>query len=156
MKTLRRIKPREQDIQAGVLALLNLTHHVAWAHKVPVGEYVIVRPLNGASVRKQLQPAINLGIIQAAQVGFIRGAPEGVLDIALQLSGVGTHCELEVKQPGQKPTAEQEARIEMIRANGGVADWVDDVDQVPDLLMRWRRELAALKVRGTRELLHYR
>ncbi len=137
--SLRRINPREQDVQAGVLAFLQLTHHVAWAHKVPVGEYVIVRPLNGGSVRKQLQPAINLGIIEAAQVGFIRGAPDGVLDIALQLREIGTHCEIEVKRPGQKPSSEQFARIDLIRANGGFADWVDDLDEVPDLVERWRR-----------------
>ena len=138
MRGLRRIKPLEQEIQAGVLAFLRLTHLVAWSHKVPVGEYVIVRPLKGQSVRKQLLPAINLGILKSSQLGFIQGAPKGTLDVALQLSGIGTHCELEVKKPGEKPTDEQSARIELIRSNGGFADYVDDISQVPDLIMKWR------------------
>jgi len=97
-----------------------------------------VRPLNGASVRKQLQPAINMGIIKSSQIGFIQGPPVGTLDIALQLADIGTHCELEVKVPGEKPTEEQAARIELIRSNGGFADYVDDINQVQDLIMKWR------------------
>lgn len=137
--TLRRLKPREQEIQAGVLELLRLMPEVAWAHKVPVGEFVIVRPLNGVSVRKQLEPALNLGIIKASQIGFIVGAPEGTLDIALQLAGSGVHCEMEVKKPGEKPTPEQDLRIELIRANGGHADCVDDIEKAQHLVQVWRK-----------------
>lgn len=136
---IRRTKPLERDIQAGVLDLLRLMPEVAWVHKVPVGEYVIVRPVNGQSVRQQLQPAINLGIVKASQIGWIQGAPEGTLDIALQLTGIGAHCELEVKQPGKRPSAEQEARITMVREHNGFADWVDDIHQVQDVIMQWRR-----------------
>lgn len=139
MKTLRRIKPLERDIQAGVIELLRLMPEVAWAHKVPVGEWVIVRPdaKMAISVREQLRLCVKSGLIKTSQIGFIQGAPEGTLDIALQLSGIGTHCEIEVKQPGQKPTKEQWERMLNIRAHGGKADWVDDIDQVQPLILGW-------------------
>jgi hypothetical protein len=141
---LRRIKPLERDIQAGVLDLLRLMPEVAWAHKVPVGEWVIVRPRYGPdgepeSVRAQLKQAVGARILSHSQIGFIQGAPEGTLDIALQLKGIGTHCELEVKQPGQNPSKEQFDRMSLIRENKGFAWWVYDIDQVQDAIMNWRR-----------------
>lgn len=132
-------KAKEQEIQAGALKLLRLMPEVAWAYKVPVGEYVILRPLNGASVRQQLQPAVNLGIIKASQIGYIEGAPEGVLDIALQLAGNGKHCELEVKRQGEAPTGPQLDRIDLIRKHGGCADWIYDIDQVQGLIRLWAK-----------------
>jgi hypothetical protein len=134
---IRRSKPLERQIQAGVLDLLRLMPEVAWVHKVFTGDAVIIRPHNGESVRNQLQPAINLGIIRRSQVGWIQGAPEGTLDIALQLSGMPHHCELEVKVPGHKPTEAQEARIAMVRKHGGLAGWVSDIEEAQKLIREW-------------------
>ncbi len=136
-RNLRRTQPLERQIQAGVLELLRMMPEVSWAFKQFVGEAVIVRPLNGASVRKQLQPAINLGMIKASQIGFIQGAPEGTLDIALGLNGIPVHCELEVKKPAEKPTQAQKDRIDLIRSSGGLAGWVDDIERAQRLIKVW-------------------
>ena len=132
--TLRRLKPLERDIQAGVLELLRLMPEVAWAHKVWVGSGILVRPIEGVSVRKELEVCG----FKPHRLSFIQGAPEGTLDIALQLSGIGTHCELEVKKPSEKLTEAQRARMTNVWANGGLADWVDDIDQVQPLINSWR------------------
>ena len=139
-RTLRRITPLESDVQGGVLELLRrVPHEVVWVHKQVVGECVILRPDGGISARKQAYAAADAGFFKRAQIGYVVGAPEGVLDIALQLSGMAAHCELEVKQPGKRPSVAQRQRIELIRANGGCADWVDDVDEVLPLIRAWRR-----------------
>jgi hypothetical protein len=140
---LRRINPLEQQVQAGVLELLQrLPNEVAWAHKVPAGGFVIVRrdPASGLSVRSQLEAAAKAGFLKPSQIAYIVAAPEGVLDIALQLTGSGTHCELEVKQPKKKPTEAQLKRIELVRSHGGCADWVDDIDEVKTLVKKWREQ----------------
>lgn len=142
---LRRVTPLEQQVQAGVLELLQrMPNEVAWAHKVPAGAFVIVRrdPGSGLSVRQQLEAAAAAGHFKRSQIAYITAAPEGVLDIALQLTGSGTHCELEVKQPKKKPSEAQMRRIELIRANGGFAGWTDDVDEVTPLIKAWRKQSA--------------
>jgi len=138
---LRRLKPLEQQVQSGVIELLQrMPHEVAWAHKVPAGAFCIVRrdPSSGLSARKQLEAAANAGYFKLSQIAYITAAPEGVLDIALQLVGIPNHSELEVKQPGKKPSEAQFQRMELVRANGGFADWTDDVDEVQRLIRHWR------------------
>lgn len=142
---LRRIKPLEQQVQGGVLELLQrMPHEVAWAHKVPAGQFVVVRrdPASGLSVRQQLEAAAAAGYFKKSQIAFIQAAPEGVLDLAFQLTGLGTHCELEVKQPGKKPTEAQFKRMQLVRANGGCADWIDDIDEVQTLIQHWKKNHA--------------
>ncbi len=139
---LRRLTPLEQQVQAGVLELLQrMPNEVAWAHKVPAGGFCIVRrdPSSGVSARKQLEAAADAGFFRRAQIAYIQAAPEGVLDIALQLVGVPNHSELEVKQPGKKPSEAQLKRIELVRANGGFADWTDDIGEVQSLIQQWRK-----------------
>jgi hypothetical protein len=141
---LRRLVPKEQAVQAGVLDLLARMPDVAWAHKVPAGAFCIVRrdPTSGFSARKQLEAAADAGFFKRSQIAFIQAAPEGVLDIALQLTGIGAHCELEVKQPSAKPSEAQWKRIQVIRENGGFADWTDDISDVQSLIRKWRKSYA--------------
>jgi hypothetical protein len=137
---LRRLNPLEQQVQAGVLDLLaRMPNEVCWAFKQPAGSFVIVRrdPGSGLSVRQQLEAAAEGGYFKRSQIAYITAAPEGVLDIALQLTGIGTHCELEVKQPGAKPSEAQRQRIDLVRRNGGCADWTDDIDEVQALIGQW-------------------
>lgn len=143
---LRRTAPLEAQVQQGVLELLRrMPNEVAWCHKQPAGSFVIVRrdPSSELSVRKQLEAAARAGFIKASQIAWIQAAPEGVLDIALQLAGSGVHAELEVKQPGAKPTDAQRERMKLVRENGGLADWVDDIDDVIPLIKKWRKKHAA-------------
>lgn len=140
---LRRLKPLEQQVQGGVLELLQrLPNEVAWAHKVPAGQFVVVRrdPASGLSARKQLEAAADAGFFKRSQIAFIQAAPEGVLDLALQLTGTGTHCEIEVKVPGRKATQAQRDRIDLVRAHSGLADVIDDIDEVQGLIRRWREQ----------------
>jgi hypothetical protein len=139
---LRRIVPLEQQVQAGVLGLLQQMPEVAWAFKQQVGAYCIVRrdATSGQAARSQLEAAARAGYFKASQIAWVQTAPEGVLDIALQLTGIGTHCELEVKQPGAKPSEAQRQRIDLIRRNGGCADWTDDIQEVPELIKAWRKQ----------------
>ena len=142
---LRRLKPLEQQVQGGVLELFErMPHDIAWAHKVQVGGFVILRrdPSSGVSARQQLEAAASDGYFKRCQIAFIQAAPEGVLDIALQLVGIPNHAELEVKQPGKKPSEAQLRRIELIRANGGFADWTDDVDELQTFIRQWRKSYA--------------
>jgi hypothetical protein len=142
---LRRTTPLEQQVQGGVLELLQrMRGEVAWAHKTPAGQFAILRrdPASGLSARQQLEAAAQAGYFKKSQIAFIQAAPEGVLDLALQLTGSGTHCELEVKQPGKKPSEAQLRRMDLIRANGGFADWTDDIDEVQSLIKQWRKNHA--------------
>lgn len=140
---LRRLKPLEQQVQGGVLELFErMPQDIAWAHKVQVGGFLVVRrdPSSGLSARKQLEAAADAGYFKRSQIAFIQGAPEGVLDIALQLVGIPNHAELEIKQPGRKPSEAQLRRIDLIRASGGFADWTDDIDEVQTLIQQWRKK----------------
>lgn len=129
--------------------LQRMRHEVAWAHKTPAGAFCILRrdPSSGLSARKQLEAAADAGFFKRSQIAFIQAAPAGVLDTALQLTGIGAHCELEVKQPGKKPTQAQFERIELVRSNGGFAGWTDDIDEVQCLIRQWR-ENSATKLAG--------
>ncbi len=139
---LRRLVPIEQQIQHGVIELLQRMSEVAWSHKTPAGSFVILRrdPSSGFSVRKQLEAAADAGFFKRSQIAFIQAAPEGVLDIALQLKGMSAHCELEVKVPGRKATQAQCDRIDLVRRNGGFADVIDDIDDLKPLIEKWRQE----------------
>jgi hypothetical protein len=149
---LRRIVPLEQQVQAGVLELLARMPEVSWAHKVPAGAFVIVRrdPGSGLSPRQQLEAAAHAGFLRRSQIAYITAAPEGVLDIALGLTGSGRHCELEVKQPGKKPNEAQLKRIELIRRNGGFADWTDEIDEVQGLIRHWRNNCGVEQLGSSR------
>lgn len=143
---LRRLNPLEQQVQSGVIELLQrMPHEIAWAHKVPAGAFCIVRrdPSSGLSARKQLEAAANAGYFKRSQIAYITAAPEGVLDIALQLKGLSTHCELEVKAPGKKPSQAQRDRIDLVRAHRGFADVIDDIEEVKPLIKKWRERSEA-------------
>jgi len=60
--------------------------------------------------------------------------PAGHSDIAGILPVSGKSLFIEVKAKGKKPTPEQYAFIEKVKANGGVALWADDVRTVVDII----------------------
>ena len=76
---------------------------------------------------------------------YLRGkvpAGKGMADLHGMLSGQsgqsgqsgGKYFALEVKRPGEKPTAEQLAFLEEVRAGGGIAAVVRGYEDVPSLL----------------------
>ncbi|MGI0015761.1 MAG: hypothetical protein ACREBU_20280 [Nitrososphaera sp.] len=138
---MRRIEPRESEVQGGVIRLLRMMPEIAWCYKAPVGSWVIVRPDPKSPVGpwQQLKAAVKLGIINKSQLGFVQGAPEGALDICMQMAGSGKHAEIEVKAPGKKPTEEQMKRMALIQDNGGYAGSVDDVAKAQEMVREWSR-----------------
>jgi hypothetical protein len=46
---------------------------------------------------------------------------------------------IELKQPGKKPTEDQERFLEVVRASGGVAFWADSLDTVISMIEKARR-----------------
>lgn len=69
---------------------------------------------------------------------YLRGkvpAGKGMADLHGMLSGQsGRYFALEVKRPGEKPTAEQLAFLDEVRAGGGIAAVVRGYEDVPSLL----------------------
>lgn len=62
------------------------------------------------------------------RVGFV-----GKLDVSGFLKG-GRYFEIEVKRPGGRPTEAQAARIEKIKAGGGISGFVTSIDETAGLL----------------------
>lgn len=58
---------------------------------------------------------------------LVKGAPEGWPDITAWLPNDGRFLGIEVKRPGEMPTAAQLATLRRINADGGVAFWTDNV-----------------------------
>ena len=54
---------------------------------------------------------------------------KGISDI-IGVSADGRFVAIELKAPGNKPTADQETFLENVRRNGGVAFWADSVEDV--------------------------
>ena len=69
---------------------------------------------------------------QAGQIpiagGYIRLGSKGKLDITGFLKG-GRYFEIEAKAPGRKPEPHQQARIDSVRANGGISGYCTSVDE---------------------------
>lgn len=93
--------PREQDIQRGILDAL------AWR-----GVYAL---------------RINSGAIRTERGGMVRGAPAGTPDVLCIVGGRAVF--LEVKRPGNKPTALQLEMHARLRAAGATVVVVTSVDE---------------------------
>ena len=61
---------------------------------------------------------------------------KGLPDIVGQLKKAwgGVSLGLEIKRPGERPTQAQEAFLEVIRSNGGLAGWCDSVEGAMEIL----------------------
>ena len=64
---------------------------------------------------------------------YIRVGTKGVLDISGMLRG-GKYFEIEAKRPGERPTPEQEKRIEQIRRGGGISGYFTSAEAALALL----------------------
>jgi len=70
------------------------------------------------------------GLVKGWKGGAIRIKPIGKDDILLDILGQlkdGRLFSIEVKTPGNEPTKEQQAMIDKINGNLGVAGWADNV-----------------------------
>ena len=57
-----------------------------------------------------------------------------LIGVSMTQNGIGRFVALEVKLPGQKPTREQLAFIEMVKAMGGLAGVAYSVDDAGEIL----------------------
>lgn len=88
--------------------------------------------LDYLALRGILAWRINSGMVKTEAGGMVRLAPAGFSDIA----GIynGRFLAIEVKQPGKKPTAVQQAFLDAVTAAGGVAFVAHSLDDVMDRL----------------------
>lgn len=106
---LKRPEPREADVLSAVLQALAMHPRVAWAHRFNTAA--------GKLVRKS-------GHSQFMRFGF-----PGCPDVIGQLRD-GRFLACEVKRPSGQTTPEQEAFLDCVRANGGVALVARSVDDL--------------------------
>lgn len=65
------------------------------------------------------------------------GVLPGVSDFLLVGPPAGRLHALELKRQGVKPTDEQDQFLALLRAAGGIADWVDNYDDALNVLRGW-------------------
>ena len=106
--------PRESEVLRSVLKLLELLGIPAWRSNAGGGYRI------GKGEKPQL----------------IQGIPEGSPDIIGWLPKDGRFLGIEVKRPGEKPTAEQLAWLDRINGDGAVGFWCDDVGVCHAILAR--------------------
>lgn len=106
---LKRPEPKEADVLSAVLTALAYHPRVAWAQRMQSGAGKLVRK-SGAS--------------QWLRFGFV-GCP----DVLGQLRD-GRVLAVECKRPSGATTPAQEAFLEMVRANGGLAVVARSVDDL--------------------------
>ena len=107
-RQLRTRKVMESDVLKAVMAYLKLHKDVAWTARINTGAMLIDHR-------------------------FVKFGFNGCSDIIGQLKD-GRFLAVEVKRPGNKPTKLQNAFLDMVNANGGLAFWADDVFTVEEKL----------------------
>lgn len=73
------------------------------------------------------------------RMAFMPGAPAGWPDTMILLRG-GRPLFIEFKQPGKRPTAKQEERINWLKNNGYRVEVFDDADEAITHIQRLREE----------------
>lgn len=106
--------PPESDVLAAVLTLLDLLGVPCW------------RANAGGGYR----------IGRAGKPQLIKAAPAGTADICGWLPRDGRFLAIEVKRPGERPTADQLAFLRRVNGDGGVGFWVDDVGKCQYLMTK--------------------
>lgn len=101
----------ESDIQQDVVKMLCLHPKVAWCMVITTGKFKV----KGGYVTTG-------HYIDETQRRF-----SGMSDITGQLKD-GRFLAIETKQPGEKPTDIQRYFMDLVRKNGGVSGWADNVE----------------------------
>jgi hypothetical protein len=110
---LKHPEPREADVLSAVLTCLRYHPRVAWAHRMNSGAGKIIR--------------------RGKVSQFMRWGFPGCPDVLGQLRD-GRLLAIEAKRPSGIATDTQEAFLECVRANGGVAVVARSVDDVLEAL----------------------
>ena len=110
----RSAAPLERDIQKAIRQLLRVHPLVAWHGRINRGAVT-----DGSSY---------------VQFNDIRGCS----DLIGQLR-TGHWLAIEVKRPGNKPTADQEEFLDAVACNGGLAFWADCTETVERRLAEWAK-----------------
>ncbi len=75
------------------------------------------------------------------------GVKAGVSDFILVSPPIAQLHALELKRKGEKPSDEQDAFLEAVRAAGGQAEWVDDYKRAIEVLHGWGALRITLQVK---------
>ena len=100
---------KESQLQNAILDMLLQHHNVSHAHVMTTGK-----------IKGRGGHWITLGY-------------PGVSDI-IGMTKTGKFFAIEVKKPGEKPTKQQLEYLEMVEDNGGLADWVTNVEDAKALI----------------------
>jgi len=114
-------KPRESDVLAQCLAALNAWGIPAWRNNT--GGLPVQAPSTRVKVCGQTLEV-------PGKRRFLRFGKKGSSDILGVLPPEGRFLAVETKRPGEKPTPEQVAFLDMISAAGGLALVISDVKQL--------------------------
>lgn len=107
----------ETTVQNAILDMLLVHRKVGWAMVVTTGEF-----------------KVRGGYITTGHYIDEEGKRRtGMSDIIGQLTD-GRLFAIEVKQPGKEPEDEQYRYIDMVKKNGGVAGWADNVSDAKDII----------------------
>lgn len=66
------------------------------------------------------------------------GLLPGMSDLAFLIPPAARGAVLELKKPGEEPTADQRTVMDAVTAIGGYADWCDNIDDAERILLKWR------------------
>lgn len=137
---LRALQPRESEVQNGVLHLAQKHPAVSILVRTNAGSFCILRPppSGWAGLRAQIRAAVNAGIFQESQFGWVRGVPRDYPDSLGQMKS-GHAVGLEFKAPGGKAKAGQLEKVQRISEHGGLGAIVESIDQADALFSSWGR-----------------
>lgn len=106
--------PLERDVQKAILSYLKLAGVLVWRNNAGA----FSAPATATHARR-----------------FVRyGGMAGASDLIGVVPGSGKLLAIEVKRPGERPTADQVAFLRAVAAEGGVAFWADSVAVVAVVL----------------------
>jgi len=110
--------PKERELHIAV------ADHIRWASRLDV---IWFHPANG-----ELRTDATGALLKRL------GVRPGVSDLLFAVPPHARLHALELKRRGKRPTAEQTAFLEAVRAIGGLADWADSYDKAIEILLEWR------------------
>lgn len=131
---MKKPQPKEAEIQRAILEFLKLHGIFCWRQNT--GAFRLMNNGKSRFVRAGF-PGISdiLGILPRWWYeGKKRGLVRAISTATSMPPDVGQFLAIEVKRPGEKPTLDQQAFLQAVKANGGIAFVAHSVDDV-------RREL---------------
>lgn len=114
---MRRNTPLERDVLADIRAVFA---------RIP---WLLVWRSNTGALRDEGGRLVRYGLCDGSSdlIGIVRLCDVAALSSIAHRTDPGVFLAIEVKRPGEKPTAEQRAFLARVAAMGGVAGWCSSV-----------------------------